>query len=547
MVSADDDGLAELGEQEYEVEDIIRYRKMAAGEEFFLIKWKGFPASESTWEPLSHMKSTCNELVTKARLLFMSSRGQVRRKLPDAPEKTPERTPEEIVDALLFDGKGIEEVQVSDGIGEDPLAKKRRTTSDGDPAAKILAAESKVGARQKPKPSSIPPPSPPASPPPASLTATRLAKNARVERDLKCICGALGRVTTSGSDGMHVVCLHCGCALHAACVTTALCAKKAPEEYACPMCRIEHVDEFHLPVGPQILRFAYTSANATISLPFQSQVAHWRKQQWNVHLRAVSLNQGTLGGPTWPHRVVAKLNGRQCVNIEPPKHLHVRREQCYNLTPLVRQGLNSLELRLSPNPERPRDQPEEDFCIAAVLTKPRTVAAMVASIRGASKETVETGKQRVGKILASTASAAKKTEDECIVSGDFGRKMKPVCPVSFCPIEDAVVGRNCAHVQVFDLQSYITVNQKMPSLDKRWTCPICSKELRPNDVVIDPFAQEILDSLKGEEENIDSVLFNDDLSWATISVEKDKPDDDEAPEGLRRNDSKMMIDLSDSE
>merc|ERR1712136_335145 len=134
----------------------------------------------------------------------------------------------------------------------------------------------------------------------------------------------------------------------------------------------------------------------------------------------------------------------------------------------------------------------------------------------------ETGKQRVGKILASTASAAKKTEDE-------------------------VVGRNCAHVQVFDLQSYITVNQKMPSLDKRWTCPICSKELRPNDVVIDPFAQEILDSLKGEEENIDSVLFNDDLSWATISVEKDKPDDDEAPEGLRRNDSKMMIDLSDSE
>merc|ERR1712136_692608 len=206
-------------------------------------------------------------------------------------------------------------------------------------------------------------------------------------------------------------------------------AKKAPEEYACPMCRIEHVDEFHLPVGPQILRFAYTSANATISLPFQSQVAHWRKRQWNVHLRAVSLNQGTLGGPTWPHRVVAKLNGRQCVNIEPPKHLHVRREQCYNLTPLVRQGLNSLELRLSPNPERPRDQPEEDFCIAAVLTKPRTVAAMVASIRGASKETVETGKQRVGKILASTASAAKKTEDECIVSGDFGRKMKPVCPL----------------------------------------------------------------------------------------------------------------------
>jgi len=36
-------------ETEYEVEDILG-KRMISGEAHYLVKWKGYPASESTWE-----------------------------------------------------------------------------------------------------------------------------------------------------------------------------------------------------------------------------------------------------------------------------------------------------------------------------------------------------------------------------------------------------------------------------------------------------------------------------------------------------------------
>jgi hypothetical protein len=240
------------------------------------------------------------------------------------------------------------------------------------------------------------------------------------------------------------------------------------------------------------------------------------------------------------------------VAIEPPKHLHVRREQCYNLTPLLKQGVNNLELQLSPKPDKPRDEPDEDFCIAVVLTRPRSVASIMARIRTRSAETVDSGKQRVARLLSQLSTPdMHQSEDDCVATGDFGRRLRPLCPISHCPIEEAAIGRNCSHIQVFDLQTYIAVNQRMRSLDKRWTCPVCSLSLRPDDAVLEPFVQEILEGMRGEETDIDAVVFNDDCSWTTISAQREDKDakqgDDEGrPEGAQGNEA-VRIDLSDSE
>lgn len=351
------------------------------------------------------------------------------------------------------------------------------------------------------------------------------------------------------------VCRVCGCALHASCVEGAL-GKPVPEDCVCPPCRVERVDEFHPPVGAGLLQHSYSGATSSVSLAFTAQAAQWRKQQWAVHLRSVSLSTFNLGGPAWPHRVQGKLNGRQCVAIDPPKHLHVRREQCYNLTPLLRQGPNNLELRFLPKPDGPPNEPDETYCVGVVLTRPRSVASIVARIRSRSKETVSTGRRRVSELLEKVAHREGEGEDDCVATGDFGKKLRPVCPVSLCPIEEAAVGRKCAHVQVFDLQSYVAVNQRMRSLDKRWTCPVCSNPLRPDDVILDPFAQGILDSLRGEEDNVEAVVFGPGCEWSTVSAVKDEkgdagkqsPEEEGAPrggEGAAAGES--IIDLSDDE
>jgi len=359
---------------------------------------------------------------------------------------------------------------------------------------------------------------------------------------------------TSNSKGPFIVCKVCNCSLHLQCVEGALNGAPVPNDFVCPPCRLERVDEFHPPVGSGLLRHSYASCSSTFSLSFNAQATQWRKQQWSVHLRAAHLGQTDLGGPAWPHSVQGKLNGKHCVAIDPPKHLHVRREQCYNLTPLLRHGANTLELKFSPKPDKPREEPDEGFCVGVVLTRPRSVASIIARIRTRSTETVASGRQRVERLLIQQAASREGQEEECKVTGNFGRMLKPLCPVSLCPIEEAAIGRICNHIQVFDLQAYIAVNQRMRSLDKRWTCPVCSLPLRPDEVILDPFAQGILDTLRGDEDTIDAVVFNEDCTWSTVTVEKagaekERPaaaGEDEATNeaGAERA---ALIDLSDSE
>lgn len=326
--------------------------------------------------------------------------------------------------------------------------------------------------------------------------------------------------------------------------------RKAPADFVCPLCRLERIDEFQPPFGTGVLCHRYVSCSSTVtfSLTFTAQALQWRNSQCEVHVRSVHLGSTEFGGPAWPHSVQGKLNGAQCVVINPPAHLHVRREQCYNIMPVVRQGMNTLELKFTPRSDKPREEPEDNYCVGVVLTRPRTVPAIIGRIRAQSTETVDSARQRIERLLSKVARQGRRDND-CQVTGDFGRKLRPLCPVSFCPIEDAAIGRNCKHIQVFDLEAYVSVNQKMSSLEKRWKCPVCSQPVRLDDVILDPFAQEVLDQVSGEED-IDAIVFNEDCTWSMVSTAKDEATNDGrvAPAGrgedtMRGDQSPVQIDL----
>jgi len=50
-------------EEKYEVEAITDHDQTKRGRYRFLIKWKGYPLSDCTWEPLSALTG-CQELLT---------------------------------------------------------------------------------------------------------------------------------------------------------------------------------------------------------------------------------------------------------------------------------------------------------------------------------------------------------------------------------------------------------------------------------------------------------------------------------------------------
>ena len=64
-----------MGEEEFEVEAIVGH-KMECGKNKFLVKWKGYPTSENSWEPLQNLRNAW-ELIEEFHLAH-----------PDAPEPT---------------------------------------------------------------------------------------------------------------------------------------------------------------------------------------------------------------------------------------------------------------------------------------------------------------------------------------------------------------------------------------------------------------------------------------------------------------------------
>merc|ERR1711871_1013025 len=92
-VKDEESGSGLEGEQEFEVEAIVKKRETKGLKEYY-VKWKGFPSSENTWEPEGNLESAV-ELVKK----FEESQGEKKRGRPPKDEKT-EADPQEQEDAV---------------------------------------------------------------------------------------------------------------------------------------------------------------------------------------------------------------------------------------------------------------------------------------------------------------------------------------------------------------------------------------------------------------------------------------------------------------
>ena len=81
------------------------------------------------------------------------------------------------------------------------------------------------------------------------------------------------------------------------------------------------------------------------------------------------------------------------------------------------------------------------------------------------------------------------------------------CPISFSHIQIPARGRDCPHLQTFDLESYLLANSKTEALNKRWCCPVCDRLVRPEHLVKDPHAKKLLQAAMAQ--GAEEVVFDD--------------------------------------
>ena len=75
------------GEDEWDVEKIIKHRNKGKGDEY-LVKWLGYPESENTWEPATHL-TNCQQLLRE----FEANQATARLDQPSNPRATLRRRP----------------------------------------------------------------------------------------------------------------------------------------------------------------------------------------------------------------------------------------------------------------------------------------------------------------------------------------------------------------------------------------------------------------------------------------------------------------------
>ncbi|OAG00874.1 uncharacterized protein CC84DRAFT_1154213 [Paraphaeosphaeria sporulosa] len=214
--------------------------------------------------------------------------------------------------------------------------------------------------------------------------------------------------------------------------------------------------------------------------------------------------------------------------LEQRKKLHYGKDLPIDLTSLVKEGENVLEMSLIRAPENHNFR---NYLIAIEILGVRSHDALMQNILTEQHIPAATTKQRIMDKLAGTGT----TDDEiAVINSTLNITLfDPFSLSEICKIPAR--SRACAHFDCFDLETFLSTRKRNAdsTVPDGWKCPICNGDARPHLLVVDGFLQEVRNGL--EKQGLlktRAIIISEDGSW------KPKPevregvadhDDDDTP------------------
>jgi hypothetical protein len=258
------------------------------------------------------------------------------------------------------------------------------------------------------------------------------------------------------------------------------------------------------------------------SLMLRLRCVKWNSAQvFNGHRWAIS-------DTSWIPYSYLELNGKP---LELRKKLHHGKDLPIDLTPLVKEGENVLEIALV----RAKDNEQfRNYLFAVEVLRVKPHAALLEHILTKRHVSAATTKQRIRDKLAGTAD-----DEIAVVNSTLNITMfDPFSLSKMCSIP--VRSQACEHFDCFDLETFLATRSRIAdsTVPDNWKCPICNGDARPQHLIVDGFMQEVRSELeKHGLANTRAIIMSEDGSW------KPKPeltegvadhDDDDAPPNLNR-------------
>ena len=94
------------------------------------------------------------------------------------------------------------------------------------------------------------------------------------------------------------------------------------------------------------------------------------------------------------------------------------------------------------------------------------------------------------------------------------------CPLGKMRMSTPCRASTCSHLQCFDASLFLQMNERKPT----WNCPVCDKAALYDNLTIDGYFQEVLNSNKLLPD-VNEIQLLQDGSWENLVLKKEKDKD----------------------
>ena len=229
----------------------------------------------------------------------------------------------------------------------------------------------------------------------------------------------------------------------------------------------------------------------------------------------------------WPSGVFLAFNNQQ---LEVRRKLHHGKDLTIDITQYLKGGLNTLTCSVLRTTEETKLG--KNFAIAVevieIITDDRIKDLPVQLKEPEARSIITKSLNRGlhGKSDGSSVADKDKDEDEEILIIDAHISIDITDPYTARVFEVPVRGKKCLHRECFDLQTFLETRkartserdrETAPTSPDEWKCPICKKDARPQNLVIDGFLQKVRKELAERDQlDVKAIRVQADGTWEAV-------------------------------
>ncbi|XP_074323323.1 E3 SUMO-protein ligase SIZ1-like [Apium graveolens] len=290
--------------------------------------------------------------------------------------------------------------------------------------------------------------------------------------------------------------------------------RAVPPHFHCEVCRMNRVDllwvgmkNFLYPTRPELPEFKVDGTNNTVNLntklEIQGRDLHLiDREGYEIQVWCILLNDAAQFRIHWLKYSQLEVNGIEMGIVDRPQNqlLGVNgRDSGALISMCLKEGLNKIAFSAQDN---------RIFYLGVRLVRPRTIKEICEVIlKEQEGETLNDAKARVICCLRGGTTSHGNADRDFEVLSEMTVNL--CCPISGARMKTASRFKPCVHMACFDLESFLGLRRTA----KQAQCPICLKKYPFEDIIIDPYFNQVICTIEQSGEDTTEIKMRSDGSW----------------------------------